>query len=36
MKTSKARGDFRKCMKCTNEWDAPTAPDSEEIVVLAG
>ena len=36
MKTSKARGDFRKCMKCGNEWDAPKAPDSEEVAVLAG
>jgi DNA topoisomerase-1 len=23
MKTSKARGDFRKCLKCGNEWDVP-------------
>ena len=36
MKTSKARGDFRKCMKCGNEWDAPRAPDTDEVVVLAG
>jgi DNA topoisomerase-1 len=36
MKSSKARGDFRKCMKCTNEWDAPKQPDPEEVTVLAG
>jgi len=24
-KSSKARGDYRKCIKCGNEWDAPTA-----------
>ncbi len=23
MKSSKARGDFRKCLKCGNEWDVP-------------
>jgi len=23
MKFTKARGDFRKCLKCGNEWDAP-------------
>ena len=37
MKTSKARGDFRKCMKCQNEWDAPKAPEPEETApALAG
>jgi len=37
MKTSKARGDFRKCMKCSNEWDAPKQPDAEETApALAG
>jgi DNA topoisomerase-1 len=37
MKTSKARGDFRKCMKCTNEWDAPKVPDPEEVApAMAG
>jgi DNA topoisomerase I len=29
MKTSKARGDFRKCLKCGNEWDAPKSPETE-------
>jgi DNA topoisomerase-1 len=23
MKSTKTRGDFRKCLKCGNEWDAP-------------
>jgi DNA topoisomerase-1 len=27
MKTNKTRGDFRKCLKCGNEWDAPTTED---------
>jgi DNA topoisomerase-1 len=37
MKTSKARGDFRKCMKCGNEWDAPKPPETEEVApALAG
>ena len=37
MKTSKARGDFRKCMKCGNEWDAPKPPETEEAApALAG
>jgi hypothetical protein len=34
MKSSKARGDFRKCMKCGNEWDAPPAEPAAEA--LAG
>ncbi|MEX2178808.1 MAG: type I DNA topoisomerase [Gemmatimonadaceae bacterium] len=36
MKSSKARGDFRKCLKCGNEWDAPTEPETEEAPALAG
>ncbi len=35
MKTTKARGDFRKCLKCGNEWDAPKTDDPAEVV-LAG
>ncbi len=35
MKFSKARGDFRKCLKCGNEWDVP-APAEPADVVLAG
>ena len=37
MKFTKARGDFRKCLKCGNEWDAPKSDetaDAEEA--LAG
>ena len=35
MKFTKARGDYRKCLKCGNEWDAPTPEDSAEEA-LAG
>jgi DNA topoisomerase-1 len=31
MKFTKARGDFRKCLKCGNEWDAPKQPDETDI-----
>ncbi|OYV63582.1 MAG: hypothetical protein B7Z72_14330 [Gemmatimonadetes bacterium 21-71-4] len=34
MKSSKARGDFRKCIKCGNEWDAPKSEEAEPA--LAG
>ncbi len=27
MKSSKARGDFRKCLKCANEWDVAPLPE---------
>ena len=37
MKFTKARGDFRKCLKCGNEWDAPTPEESAETeAALAG
>jgi hypothetical protein len=36
MKFTKARGDFRKCLKCGNEWDVPAAPEPEAVEVLAG
>jgi DNA topoisomerase-1 len=36
MKFTKARGDFRKCLKCGNEWDAPKQPDETEAEALAG
>jgi DNA topoisomerase-1 len=36
MKFTKTRGDFRKCMKCGNEWEAPKAPETEEAPALAG
>ena len=28
MKFTKTRGDFRKCLKCGNEWDAPRPEES--------
>jgi len=36
MKSTKARGDFRKCLKCGNEWDVPSAPEPVEEAALAG
>jgi DNA topoisomerase-1 len=37
MKFTKTRGDFRKCMKCGNEWEAPKPEDSPEVEpALAG
>ena len=35
MKFTKARGDFRKCLKCGNEWDVPSPTESVEPA-LAG
>ncbi len=35
MKFTKARGDFRKCLKCGNEWDVAPAPETTEEA-LAG
>ena len=35
MKFTKTRGDFRKCLKCGNEWDAPKTEDPVEEA-LAG
>jgi DNA topoisomerase I len=34
-KSSKARGEFRKCLKCGNEWDVPS-DDTAEVEALAG
>jgi DNA topoisomerase-1 len=36
MKFTKARGDFRKCLKCGNEWDAPKTDEPVDVEVLAG
>jgi DNA topoisomerase-1 len=37
MKSNKTRGDFRKCLKCGNEWDAPTTEEPVEgPAALAG
>jgi DNA topoisomerase-1 len=30
MKFTKTRGDYRKCMKCGNEWDAPRTEEAAE------
>jgi DNA topoisomerase-1 len=35
MKFTKARGDFRKCLKCGNEWDVAPVPEPVEPA-LAG
>ena len=35
MKFTKARGDFRKCLKCGNEWDVPQPAEPQEPA-LAG
>ena len=34
MKSNKTRGDFRKCLKCGNEWDAPKQEQTEEAVAV--
>ena len=31
-KSTKARGEFRKCLKCQNEWDVVPAPDEVAVV----
>jgi DNA topoisomerase-1 len=36
MKSTKARGDFRKCLKCGNEWDVPSPEGAESAEALAG
>src|SRR4051812_23418793 len=37
MKFTKTRGDFRKCLKCGNEWDVAPAPETpEDVAALAG
>jgi DNA topoisomerase I len=35
MKYTKARGDFRKCLKCGNEWDAPRTEEPEDAEAVA-
>ncbi|HEX3866799.1 MAG TPA: type I DNA topoisomerase, partial [Gemmatimonadaceae bacterium] len=35
MKFTKARGDHRKCLKCGNEWDAPTLGDGADATAAA-
>jgi DNA topoisomerase-1 len=36
MKSTKARGDYRKCLKCGNEWDVPKSESEEAAEALAG
>jgi DNA topoisomerase-1 len=36
MKSTKSRGDFRKCLKCGNEWDVPPVDEPTEAEALAG
>jgi DNA topoisomerase-1 len=36
MKFTKARGNFRKCLKCGNEWDVPDTEGVEGPAALAG
>src|SRR5687768_3904611 len=33
MKSNKTRGEFRKCIKCGNEWDVPSAEPEEAVAV---
>jgi DNA topoisomerase I len=35
MKSNKTRGEFRKCLKCGNEWDAPTTEDPIDAEAVA-
>nr|MBA3339414.1 type I DNA topoisomerase [Geodermatophilaceae bacterium] len=35
MKSTKARGDFRKCLKCGNEWDVAPAPEPLDAEAVA-
>jgi DNA topoisomerase I len=32
-KFTKARGDYRRCIKCANEWDVVPAPEPEAVAV---
>jgi hypothetical protein len=32
-KFTKARGDYRRCIKCANEWDVAPAPETEAVAV---
>ncbi|MCA0377232.1 MAG: type I DNA topoisomerase [Gemmatimonadetes bacterium] len=34
-KSTKARGAYRKCLKCGNEWDVATPEDAEEVAEVA-
>ncbi len=32
-KSTKARGEYRKCLKCANEWDVAVKPEPEAVAV---
>jgi DNA topoisomerase-1 len=34
-KSNKTRGNYRKCIKCGNEWDVPTPEDAEDVAEVA-
>jgi DNA topoisomerase I len=34
MKFNKTRGDYRKCLKCANEWDVAGAPEGDEAIAV--
>ena len=34
-KTNKTRGHFRKCLKCSNEWEVKSPDDAEEVAEVA-
>jgi DNA topoisomerase-1 len=34
-KANKTRGHFRKCLKCTNEWDVVTPNEAEDVAEVA-
>lgn len=36
MKFAKTRGDYRKCLKCGNEWDVPSPEETPGAEALAG
>ncbi len=35
MKSNKTRGPYRKCLKCSNEWDVATPEEAEEVAEVA-
>lgn len=34
-KHTKARGDYRKCLKCGNEWDVPSNAGAADVAEVA-
>ena len=35
MKSNKTRGSYRKCLKCSNEWDVAAPEEAEEVAEVA-